>query len=425
MAAENRQGGFLGMEERRTTVVNLADVAQALPLELGFVSENLAPSVIKRLEIDTLNTIVQARDEHAGTSLLTASIKKSRHVIHTPFAVELTPDQAQDYLSFVQQLFERKVKERKTVADLVPYGEGDSRLYYIVVSGHRRIRALREMGETYIDVKIAADMQPLEALYLQAQENTGKPLKDYERAEEHGTFWAVAKVKDTNLTLKEFSESVGTPVNIIRRDLRYYDLPREIKEYVVPRGRIESEEHDTIIPNQPLMPFNVACQLGRLVEVRAPLHEILFVARRFFEENVTSEKVASDRVGKYIKELKTGAVDMMDIFGNNAQEITERRKQRQVAERFSSKVDDANAFFARVVQSQKMGFADSEEDGVSYKGAATRLLALAETVKQLLPGMESTLSEKQREKIAQVFEMLKDTSMKVENITCGDISETE
>ena len=194
---------------------------------------------------------------------------------------------------------------------------------------------------------------------------------------------------------------------------------------MVPRGRIESEEHDTIIPNQPLMPFNVACQLGRLVEVRAPLHEILFVARRFFEENVTSEKVASDRVGKYIKELKTGAVDMMDIFGNNAQEITERRKQRQVAERFSSKVDDANAFFARVVQSQKMGFADSEEDGVSYKGAATRLLALAETVKQLLPGMESTLSEKQREKIAQVFEMLKDTSMKVENITGGDISETE
>lgn len=414
MALESEFQLGIGLREASHRKTKQDDSQIALPFaeRKSQEKQNLLSGEIKRVPLTSLNAIVQARNQYEDVDVLANAIKSSGTLLHTPFVAQFDTQGAKTYLAFVYGIYGDKVPEQKTVDDLVPStDENGENIYLIVVAGHRRVLALSKLGEEQVDVKIKKDIVPLDALYIQAQENTQRPLTPDEQAEQHGRLWAVSKAKDANLTLEAFAKKVGVKPTILRRDLRYYSLPDEVKKYVTAANAPENKKHKL-----PTMPFNVACQLGRLVEAETDNHDILFLARRFFEENITSEKTASDRVGKYLRESKLNKHTMDDIFGVNAQRLHESRKLRQVAQRFVPPVEDAISYFSRIIASQKLGFSDSVEDGLAYAGAAGRMLNLADVIEGLLPDMSTHLSDKDSQKITEVFKKLKDISRNFQEI---------
>lgn len=369
----------------------------------------------RTLSLGQVNAIVQARDEYEGVEELAGAIDEAGFVIHDPLIGQFDEDGASRYLSFVYGIYGDKVPEKKRISDLVPSIHEGEETYYIVIAGHRRLRALEINSEQNVDVKIVKGIDALHALVLQAQENTPKLLKDYERAEQHGRLWAVSKIASPELTHEQFAKRMGFKAKVIVRDLRYYKLPDPVKNYVVPRRREDTGAGNTFIPDQPLMPFNVACQLGRLVEAGAPEHDVLFLARRFFEEGITSERAAGERVSAYLRENKSDTQDMADIFGVNLARLARGRRVKQVAGRYASAIDNATIFFNRVRQSQEMGLSDRVEDGVSFAAAATRLKNFAGIIEAILPGMRDLIEdEAEIERVRNVFTEMQDLAEGIE-----------
>ena len=384
-----------------------------LDLDVDPVERKL-PTVTRTVRISDINVLVQARDEYEGISVLAEAIKSAGVLLHTPFLAELDEDGTRRYLDFVYGIYGDKVPERKSFEDLTPSKNSDGKdVILLAISGHRRLRALRQLDEEFVDAKIAAGIDPLHALYLQAQENTPKLLKDYERAEQHGRLFAVTQVKDKDITARQFATIVGQKPDVIAKDLFYYILPDEVKNYVVPRQKYVNTQGETVIPDQPLMSFNVACQLGRLVKEGVPKHDVLFLARRFFEENITNEKEARRRVNQYLEEFRMdtesgGTVNIVDLFGHRQEKLQRLRRKRNVASRFEKPADEAISYFKRVLMARNMGLTGWEaEDDLSITGAASRLTSLAEIASELLPLMQNVLDPEKLNEMRKVFDELK------------------
>jgi len=412
------QNGLLGFElpqsTRPDTYESGLEMQPNLGLDMGVERRTLRKDVFKDIPITQLNAIVQARDEYEGIETLAEAIEEEGVLIHNPLVARFDRISARRYLNFVNAIYGNKLIEKKQTNDLIATEEEGQEAYYILIAGHRRIRALHSLGEEQVTVKVLDNIAPLDALYLQAQENTPKLLKDYERAEQHGRLWAVSKAKESKITHKEFSRSVGATEAIVRRDLRYYSLPDSVKNYVVPRNRAEGEKGNTIVPDQPLMPFTVACQLGRLVERGASEHDILFLARRFFEGNVTSEREASERVGHYIRDsIDTKFSNMVDLFNTNAGSIAEHRRNRQILGRFADPLNTALAELNRMKQARDRGFGDGAEDGMSVVGAASQIKKIATAVEGLLPVMENVLNG-DTERIQAIMQSARSTAVEIE-----------
>lgn len=387
--ASLRQIGFSGISPS-----NSQEIFEKTELNLPAIPEKQAPMLpyeFRNLSLKFLNVIVQSRDDYGDIESLASGIKKERVLIHHPLVVKFNEEKAKQYLSFVYGLYGDKIKteEIKTITELAYKIENDEKIYYIVVAGHRRLRALEMNKIKRITVKVIKDIDPLHALYLQAQENTAKPLRDDERAEQHGRLWRVSKLRNPKLTLQEFAKSVGTTRETIRRDLRYYILPDEVKDYVVSRQRLKDRG-----PRHYFMPFNVACQIGRLVEEKADLPDILFLSRRFFEEGIISEKTASERVSKYIKySMKNKMNDMADIFGFNMERLVKLKKHSEIEKRFAGPLDYAIEFFERVAQSQEGGQTNSVEDSISLIASVPRFKNLAGVMERLLPYLKGQIKD--------------------------------
>lgn len=345
--------------------------------------------------------------------VLTTAIKNSGTLIHTPFAAQFDENGAKAYLNFVYGIYGDKVPEHKSIDDLTPVvdEEGNS-TYYIMIAGHRRLKALQTLREEFVDVKVKKDIDPLDALYIQAQENTQKPLTDDERAEQHGRLWVVSKTREPKLTLEKFTQRVGVTITVLRRDIRFYNLPEDVKKYAITNNE---ENGHTQKQNRPQMPFNIACQLGRLIEAGAPTYDVLFLARRFFEENVTSERTASERVSKYLHGLSTNFESLEDLFGMNANRLRHSRKTLEVARRFAQPVDEAIGYFSRIKAARENGFADLYEDNLSFASAASRLVSLASLVEKLLPGMSEVIGdENEVKRISAIFQELDTVAQNIE-----------
>lgn len=397
---------------------NELGVALPLPMEIKDRNGHIRQGEFVRAPLDLLNVVIQARTEYQGIDVLAGNIKEKRRLIHTPLVSRYDEEGARAYLSAAYGTFGKKIPpdERIKFSDLSPSVYEGKEVFYIVISGHRRLRALKMLEETDIIIQVVENIDPFEALELQVSENTARLPKDYERAEANGNLYVVKKTRNPKLTLKEFAAGVGHPEAVVRRDLRYYHLPEEVKNYVVPRNRHDSGVGNSDVPDQPLMPFTVACQLGRLVDEGASLHDILFLARRFFEQNITSEVVASKKVTEYIKDsIRNKSTNMVDIFGVNLSEVAEHSQKISVARRFAKPVDDLNMFFSRVKQAQDMGLDDPEEDMLSFAAAATRLRSFAELAQSLLfPGMRRLINdEDEAARLREIFREMEELSMGV------------
>ena len=370
-----------------------------------------------RVGLPQLNTVAQSRSEYSGIDILADNIKARRRLIHPILVSAYDRQGAQQYLDIAHKAFGDKIPldQQKTVDDLTLSTFNGRDVYLIVISGHRRLRALKRLDENDSIVQIIEDEDPFDALETQASENTAVPPKDYERAESNGKLFAIRKVKDPKLSVKHFASEVAQTEYAVHRDLLYYNLPDSVKDFVVPRARIDTGDGDTIIPDQPLMPFPVACQLGRLVRAGASEHDIKFIARNFFKEGITSEETARKRVSGYIKDsIQRATNDLVDIFGFTAEDLRNAFRVKQLAETFASKADQTSFYWERLLILRELGYGDEEEDNLSFAAGASRLVHLSDVIDRLIPYLKTALEPDAIERIQRVFLQMRELSENVE-----------
>jgi len=350
------------------------------------------------LNLSDLNTVVQQRKIYEDIDVLAANIEEEGLLIHPLFVVRYTSEEAaHSYLVAAYGTVGKKVpqEERKRLVDLATSTKDGKQCWYIVIAGHRRLRALEMLKEKDSVVQVFEDMDPFRALKVQVSENTSKLPKDFERAEQNGDLFSVDNAMEPNLTVEQFAKRVGHRPEVIRRDLLYYGLPDAIKNFVVPRGQVDTGKGNTRVASQPLMPFRVASQLGRLMEKGVPQHDVLFLARRFWDEGLTSEESVRKRVNGYLKAYSKGDIDMENIFGYKAEETARLRRNHEVGQRFVKPVDAAIEFFRRVAIAKENSL-PVNEDRESYALASRKFRTLGKVMGSLLPDMKSYLSAKER-----------------------------
>lgn len=413
-------------------------IPEELPTTLAFPIEveadngerKIQQGEFERHKLAELNTVVQQRKIYEDIDVLAANIREEGLLIHPLFVVRYTSEEAaHSYLVAAYGTVGKKVppEKRKRIVDLTPSTHNGQKAWYIVIAGHRRLRALEMEQEEDSVVQVFENMNPFRALKVQVSENTSILPKDFERAEQNGDLWAVDKALDPKLTVNQFAKRVGHRPEVIKRDLLYYGLPDEIKNLVVPRGQIDTGRGNTQIANQPLMPFRVASQLGRLVEKDVPNHDTLFLARRFWDENLASEEEASKRVSAYLKAYEQGDVGMKSLFNINAAETAKLRRNHEVGQRFVTPLDSAIRFFRQVALAKKYGL-PIEEDGVSFTVAARHMRILGQVMDGLLPEMKQHLSSAKRAEIKGTLIEWEKTARqfgKLGQITEVDLGKTE
>lgn len=391
----------------------LEQLTQDPRVEAKDMSGRIKQGEFKRVFLANLNTIVQQRQVYKGINTLAGNISEVG-LIH-PLLVSryTTAEAAQEYLTEVYNSIGRRIppENRIRLKNLkVTVDEQGREVYDIVVSGHRRLRALHKLDATDIVLQIIENIDSYVALRMQASENTYNPPDDWERAMGHGDLYAVESTHDPRLTPKMFAKRVGMTEGALRKDLRFYSLPNRVREYVIPRQIIDDGTGDSEVSEQPLMPFNVACQLGRLVEVGASEHDILLLARNLFVSNITDEKEASRRVSNYIKHSIRNRYDsLFNIFGENAAVVARRRRIREVAKQDVLRFREATGYIRRVKRAKEMNLPDGGEQNVSFAGAARSIRDFAHEIEELLPELRDEFSDPdEAARLRKVYEELRE-----------------
>ncbi len=382
---------------------------ETLSLQLEGVEDvkegNVQQGEFERHDLSELNTVVQQRKIYEDIDILANNIKEEGLLIHPLLIARYTSEeQAHAYLVAAYGTVGKKIppNERRRLVDLRQSTHDGKPCWYIVIAGHRRLRALEMLEEESSVVQVFDNMHPLRALKVQVSENTSKLPKDFERAEQNGDLWAVDKALEPKLTVEQFAKRVGHRADVIRRDLLYYSLPDELKNLVVPQGQEDTGHGNTKVVSQSLMPFRVASQLGRMVEKGVPKHDVLFLARRFWDEGLASEEAASKRVSEYLKAFDQGNLSMDSLFNIKAEETAKLQNNREAGKRFVVPFDSAIRFFIQVAKAKQYGL-PTDQDGISYRAAAKRMRILTMVVRDLIPEMRVHLTKERRDEIERTM----------------------
>lgn len=389
------QMGLLTSQERAASLAFdiVPEIGRAV--EARDMSGKIRQGEFVRVNLAELNTLTQQRQVYEGIDTLSENIREVG-LIHPLLVSRYTREGARAYLAAVNNSIGRRIPpdERKRLEDLKVSVDDGQEVYDIVVSGHRRLRALHMLQATDIVLQVIKNIDPYVALKMQASENTPKLPRDWERAMGHGDLYAVEAAFNPKLTPRQFARSVGVTEDDLRRDLRFYSLPDKVKEYVIPRLIVDEGSGNSDVPDQPFMVFKVACQLGRLVEAGASEHDILLLARNLFIDNIKEEKEASRRVSNYIRDsIQHKSDNLFDIFGISLDRLIRGRRAREAAQKYVPLFKGATAYLRRVKMAEEQGLPDEGEEAVSFAGAAIHIAEMALAIEELLPGLRAKFAD--------------------------------
>ncbi|MDO8499019.1 MAG: hypothetical protein Q7S44_04510 [bacterium] len=297
--------------------------------ELGLNSSRF---VNTRISLGDINVLPQPRKTFEGLDILAQDIARNG-LVYNLFVAQQTEESCVEYLNYINNVRKTEVN----VGDLVHKNVGSKRIYYLLIDGETRFRAikwLRENGcaecvekhgpggcncysrhftDNLVDARLATGMSPQEAIRLQYSANIHTKVPPYEEARDLYEFWNVRRRIDPRLSKAEFAREVGRSPQTIRDALKFCLLPDNIQELVTNKR----------------LHYGIACELTRLQESSLPEEELLIWAVRGI---IGSQKLAEfrQRVSQYLEERKNGQLSLLDLFDTNYQRQLERRNRRLV-----------------------------------------------------------------------------------------------
>jgi hypothetical protein len=222
-------------------------------LEPGRVSNK---SSLELLDMDIINCVSQMRTRFTGIDDLAESIADIGQV-HKSTVIAFNKTQAKEYLEMINYMH----KTKHHVEDLTPSEYLGKTIYYILMCGERRLRALKYLWETGCDscrgsakrvlqkgecfrnhfddmsgktfhFWVSRNTVPPKALLVQFAENSYVAPGAHDLASVYGPWYKIKKLQDPKTTIKSFAHSVGKSPVTVSKYIGYIDLPARLRKYV-------------------------------------------------------------------------------------------------------------------------------------------------------------------------------------------------
>lgn len=206
-----------------------------------------------------LYVLRQVRAQISKTELeeLTESIKANGQD-YPGIVACLAREQAIAYLSKMNRLWGTAY----TIEEFEPtYVKEEAGYFYLyVIAGHRRLMAVYagEVSTYFCDLHV--NISHPEAMSRQYRENNHKAVDPDDDARFIACFWQEQKEENKRLTLTKFAKKLGKTPEVVRRALRFTNLPMTVQRLVNP-----SEEFKKGVS------YPILCALARLQEERQHL----------------------------------------------------------------------------------------------------------------------------------------------------------
>ncbi len=228
------------MEREHSTNVNAAQ-------------QEISQHITSFILLSAINVLNQPRQTFEEIDSLATSIAR-KGTIHDINVAEYNQEGAQNYIDTINSIWgtQHSIDELVTV----PNKDSKENHYYILIAGERRLRAYKLLAsdgcldcqEKYgkdpclnskrhphftddgtIEVKLINQPPPVEAIDIQASENTHMRPPPEEEAVFYDRYFKIKKDIDPSYTIAHFARDVGKSPSAIRDALRFCTLPQDVQ----------------------------------------------------------------------------------------------------------------------------------------------------------------------------------------------------
>ncbi|MEI6378131.1 MAG: ParB/RepB/Spo0J family partition protein [Candidatus Falkowbacteria bacterium] len=243
------------------------------------------------LPIGKINVLPQPRKTFAEIETLAEDIRKIG-LIHPISVAVFTENDCQVHLDNINDVWHSGLK----LVDLQTYKNH----YLVLISGERRLRALKSLKEKQVYSSVYREASSLELINIQGSENHQAPIPAHEEADFYDKYYRMKRAAmGGKLAVAKFAKSVGRNPEVIRKAVRFSNLPDNIRKAVF----------------ESVISYGIACELARLSEQELDRAKILYwftyaVARRSLKV-----KEFHIKISKYLQELKQPDFAHNSLFG--------------------------------------------------------------------------------------------------------------
>lgn len=344
------------------------------------------PRLKGRVPLDGINVLPQPRKTIEEIETLADNI--SLLGLLQPLTIARCDNErsCQLYLDGFNSLWGTETK----LEDLTRVTEKEKEVFYILIAGERRLKALRllqkedRLNSRYfrgqkVEAIIYVNISPHEAMNVQASENIHMPVPPHEEARFYYDCFRLRKEKDPGLSMAQFAREVGRSEGKIIGAIRFCELPVKIQRLV---------EAGNLV-------YGVAVEISRLQrETNISEDGLFFWAELAMTGNKKLPDLRKD-ISQEIYRIRSGQ-GMFEIFTEEQERLMRKLHVRKVVAREMVMGLWAFIYYFRTLH----GFLEEkllgEEDSPFSEGSPVRIYkALIQEIKRDLPYLRKILRKKE------------------------------
>lgn len=276
---------------------------------------------IASIPIERINTLPQPRQTFGNIDELANNIAL-RGLISPLIVARFSEEGCTQQLKAINELWETNC----SLANLKAVVENGRAFYYILIAGERRLRALKQLqktssesgpGEPFeVGVSLCSDIPLEEYFYLQASENTYRPVPPAQEAWFYYNLFKALRRKNAKYPLAWFAREVGRSESTIRAALRFCELPPSVRDFV----------------EKGVLVYGTAIQISRLRSVEGITDgELKWWTLRAVIEQSTVEEFRK-KINRFLRDHNPNQT-MFDIFTKQQERQQRRLFFRKVVEK--------------------------------------------------------------------------------------------
>ena len=352
------------------------------------------------VDLDYINVLPQGRKTFEEIDLLAEDVA-SKNLINPPLVARLNQEGACDYLNTINSIWGTDFK----LEDLTKTNEDGEEKYYLLIAGERRYRACRKLEKDAcrdhaitdenngcfsqhfpdgLEVRICNNIPPLEAIYLQATENTYMSIPPHEEAHYYDALMRTLKRTDSNYSLAQFARDVGRSESKIRDAFRFCRIPTEIQQLV-------EEGH---------LSYGIAVEIGRLVEANVDQGDI-----DFYITGVLGGRYTAMEISKLVSSrLNYSSQDQGLLFSPEADVLLKAGNTKRIVERESINAIWAWIYyFKQLINHFNQGRLGKDDSSFSSASPLRVYRNLLEVQSELLPHLQELITDAEFRKMDQIL----------------------
>ncbi len=316
-----------------------------------------------------------------------------------------------------------------TVNDLPEGALRGEPMFFVLIAGERRFRALKRLWEhgcstccetieqepagicfvrhfahAVVPVNLKVGFTPYDALTDQFAENTHHRPKPDEEAVGFRVFYELMRVREPQLPVATFAQRIGHNPERVRAALRYTRLP-EFIQGAVSEGKI---------------PYSSALALERYHKERASADELRYWLNRAIGEANMSARQLEILLREDLQHWRN---QQLGLFAEMVH-MLEQRKIRMVFDRAIARaLDRITGFLAHAIDARRSGLIGNEDSPFASGSVARAVVRMYDLLALVVPVVRRDLTQREHERIRAIDHDVQDDVEWLRNTTTDDLGE--